>query len=101
MIPFLERLRQRETLDCVVEISNRFEALGAHVRFAEGVVIHPGDEVLVHGAPVAIPYGESRSFPRRATITRAGMLRRGWTRLRGEFEVLDLCEVSFSERTMS
>ena len=90
--------RRREEVPCTVEISNPFDQLGAHLRFDNGVVVHPGDEVLVHGAPVAVPYGESRQFRRTATITRASSLERAWTRATGDFEFMELCEFSFSER---
>lgn len=94
-------LRRKETVGCTVEINNTFEALGAHLRFDNGVVVHPGDEVLVHGAPVSIPYGETKSFRRTATITRASALERAWTRATGDFEMMDLCEFSFTERALS
>jgi hypothetical protein len=91
-------LRKRVEVPCTVEIINTFDALGAHVRFDDGTVVHPGDEVLVHGAPVAVPYGQSESFKRRATITRASGLERAWTRATGDLELMELCEFSFSER---
>ena len=48
------------------KLQNTFESLHAHVKLDGGVVIHPGDEVLVHGDPVAVPFGETRvaSSPR-------------------------------------
>jgi hypothetical protein len=91
-------LREKVEVPCTVEISNTFDQLGAHVRFDDGTVVHPGDEVLVHGAPVAVPYGRSESFKRRATITRASGLERAWTRATGDLEFMELCEFSFSER---
>lgn len=94
-------MRSRETVDCTVEINNTFEALGAHLRFDNNVIVHPGDEVLVHGAPVNIPYGESHSFRRKATITRAGLLERAWIRATGDLDMMELCEFSFTERALS
>ncbi len=91
-------LREKIEVPCTVEINNTFDALGAHVRFDDGTVVHPGDEVLVHGAPVAVPYGHSESFKRRATITRASAIERAWTRATGDLELMELCEFSFSER---
>ena len=41
-----------EEVPCTVEVSHRFESLHAHVRFNNGAVVYPGDEVLVHGKPV-------------------------------------------------
>lgn len=89
--------RSREEAPCTVEVSHRFESLHAHVRFDNGAVVHPGDEVLVHGAPVLAAYGEVVIETRVATITRASRLERLWTRLTGHFEVMELCEFSFSE----
>ncbi|MEL7344062.1 MAG: hypothetical protein AAFN59_04270 [Pseudomonadota bacterium] len=82
---------------CTVEVSHTFDALHAHVKFDNGAVINPGDEVLVHGDPVMAPYGEVVIEERVATITRASWLERQWTRLTGDFEFMELCEFSFSE----
>ncbi|MEM6463711.1 MAG: hypothetical protein AAF724_17530 [Pseudomonadota bacterium] len=87
-----------EKVPCTVEIVNTFESLAAHVRFNDGSTINPGDEVIVDGAPVIVPYGESQSFERLATIKRAGILERTWTRATGDLEFMELCEFSFSER---
>jgi hypothetical protein len=89
--------RESETVPCTVEVSHCFEALHAHVRFNNGAVIHPGDEVQVHGAPVMAPYGHVVIEDRQATITRANLIERTWTRLTGDFEFMELCEFSFSE----
>lgn len=90
-------LRKVESAPCTVEVSHTFDSLHAHVRFSNGAVIHPGDEVLVHGAPVMAAYGEVVTEERVATITRATWLERLWTRATGDFEFLELCEFSFSE----
>ena len=89
--------RTKETVPCTVEVSHRFEELSAHVRFDTGAVVHPGDSVLVHGAPVMAPFGEIVREARDATITRASALERAWTRLTGDLEFMELCEFSFSE----
>ncbi|MEM9267685.1 MAG: hypothetical protein AAGA78_01945 [Pseudomonadota bacterium] len=89
--------RQKEEAPCTVEVSHTFESLHAHVRFNNGAVVHPGDEVLVHGEPVLAAYGEVISEDRTATITRASVLERAWTRLTGDLEFMELCEFSFSE----
>lgn len=89
--------KEKEQVPCTVEVSHCFDALHAHVRFNNGAVVHPGDEVLVHGSPVMAAYGEVVIEDRMATITRATWLERQWTRLTGDFEFLELCEFSFSE----
>ena len=89
--------KRSEEVPCTVEVSHRFESLYAHVRFNNGAVVHPGDEVLVHGAPVIAAYGEVISEDRQATITRASALERLWVRMTGDFGFMELCEFSFSD----
>ncbi len=89
--------RSKEQAPCTVEVSHVFESLHAHVRFDNGAVINPGDEVIVHGEPVLAAYGEVKTERRVATITRASAVERVWTRLTGDLEVMELCEFSFSE----
>jgi uncharacterized Zn finger protein len=88
--------RTRETAPCTVEVSHCFDSLHAHVRFDNGAVVHPGDEVQVEGPPVMAPYGAVVREERVATITRASGVERLWTRLTGDLEVMELCEFSFS-----
>lgn len=90
-----------EQVPCTVEVSHRFESLHAHVRFNNGAVVHPGDEVLVHGAPIVAAYGELIIEDRIATITRATLLERLWTRMTGDFGFMELCEFSFSEEALA
>ncbi|MFK7830487.1 MAG: hypothetical protein AB8B57_11985 [Congregibacter sp.] len=89
--------RTQETAPCEVEVSHCFDSLHAHLKFLNGAVIHPGDEVQVHGAPVMAPYGEVICEKRIATITRASSLEQFWTRVTGNFEFMELCEFSFSD----
>lgn len=89
--------RQKEQVPCTVEVSHRFESLHAHVRFNNGAIVHPGDEVLVHGRPIMARFGEVIVEDRTATITRASAVERLWTRLTGDFDFMELCEFSFSE----
>jgi len=86
-----------EQVPVTVEVSHRFESLHAHVRFNNGAVVHPGDEVLVHGKPIVAAYGEVIVEDRVATITRATALERLWTRMTGDFGFMELCEFSFSD----
>ena len=89
--------RKIERVPCTVEVSHRFESLHAHVKFSNGAIVHPGDEVLVSGGPISAPYGEVVVEKREATIKRASLIERFWTRLTGDIEFMELCEFSFSE----
>lgn len=83
---------------CTVEIEHSSDSLHAHVELDGDFAIEPGDEVLVHDAPIDVPYGERIVVRRIATVTRAGLVERAWTRLAGHFELTELYEVSFSDR---
>lgn len=89
--------RTRETAPCTVEVSHCFESLHAHVRFNNGAVVHPGDEVQVQGPEIMAPFGEIVREDRTAVIVRASGIERLWTRWTGDLEVMELCEFSFSE----
>ncbi len=97
---FLSRILPKRTIEvpCEIEVSHTYESLNAHVKLEGGVTIEPGDEVLVHGAPVEVPYGQVQIFKRQATIQRASWAERLWTRATGDIEFMELCEFSFSER---
>lgn len=86
---------------CRIEVEHSDRFLCAHVELADGVAIHPGDRVRVHGDPIEIEFGTARSFDRVATVERAGPVERLWTKLRGHFEMAELYEVSFSDRKVS
>lgn len=96
---FLSSLRHHsfEAL-CTVEIERSAETLHAHVVLDTDVDIRPGDEVFVHDAPREAAFGEKIAVRRTATITRAGLPERMWTRLAGNFELFELYDVSFTER---
>ncbi|WP_128563196.1 hypothetical protein [Methylobacterium crusticola] len=91
--------RRRVEVPCTVEIEQTPESLHAHVTLDGGLQPGPGDEVTVHDAPTSVPYGERLVVRRTATLVRAGWAERLWTRLAGHFELTELYEVSFSERT--
>lgn len=73
--------KEVEHAPCTVEISHKFESLHAHVRFNNGAVIYPGDEVQVQGPEIMAPFGEIVSEEREAKIIRASRLEQLWTRL--------------------
>jgi hypothetical protein len=96
MIGKLFDRRKRVDVDCMIHVANTWERLEAHVELSGGLKIQPGDEVIVHGAPVKVPYGKTAVFARTATVIRAGALERTWTRMTGDLEFMELCEFSFS-----
>jgi uncharacterized Zn finger protein len=87
---------RRFDVPCTIKVSNTFDSLHAHVELDGDIAIEPGDEVLVHGEPVRVPYGQVVEIRRQATVTRATPLERLWTRMTGDLEFMELCEFSFS-----
>lgn len=88
--------RDQVTVPCTIEISNTFESLHAHVELHGAAPVEAGDEVLVHGEPIRVPYGQRLVLEREATVTRAGWLDSFLTKLAARFELTELYEVSFS-----
>lgn len=86
---------------CTVEIEHTAESLHAFVELDGNIDIRPGDEVRVHDAPTAVPYGEKLTVRRYATVVRAGWLERFVTPLLARLELTELYEVSFSRRRLS
>lgn len=85
----------RFEVPCTVEIEHSPESLHAFVEL-EGVEVGPGDEVIVHGAPTAVPYGEKIVAQCTATVIRASALDRLKARIEGYLELTELYEVGFS-----
>lgn len=94
----MTRLFVRETWEtgCTIAVEHSADALHAHVELDDNVEIGPGDEVLVHGGPVRLPFGEAITLRRRATISRASLVALWWTKLRAKLELTDLYEITFS-----
>jgi hypothetical protein len=88
----------RKSIDvpCTIEIENTFDSLHAHVELHGGLEVEAGDEVLVHGDPIRVPYGQKVTLHRTATVTRANWLQRLITTIAARFELTELYEVSFS-----
>jgi hypothetical protein len=91
--PFWNRI---EDVGCLIEINHTPERFGAHVHLDGDPVIAPGDRVCVYGDPIVVVPGCDIEVRRRARIERAGPLARAWTRMRGQFEIAELYEVSFT-----
>ena len=92
------RIFARETVEtgCTIAVEHTADALHAHVELDGDIVIGPGDQVRVHGAPVRLPFGETLYLRRRATVSRAGAMTRWWTKARAAFDLTDLYEITFS-----
>jgi hypothetical protein len=60
--------------------------------------VREGDEVLLHGVPTEIDFGAQFTMQCRATVQRAGMLERAWTRVASLFELTELYEVGFQPK---
>lgn len=88
--------RRSFEVPCTIRVINTDASLEAHVELAGDVAVQPGDEVRVNGDEIKVPFGESVVLERTATITRAGLIERTWTRLTGDLEFMELCEFSFS-----
>jgi hypothetical protein len=83
---------------CTIEVEHSDESLFAHVSLDGDPPIHPGDRVRVHGEPIHVAFGQRRTFRRPATVERASLIERIWTRLTARFELSELYEVSFTPR---
>ena len=84
---------------CRVEVELSDEFCRANVVLANDYEIGPGDRVRVHGAPISVGFGERKIVERIATVERASTAERLWTKFAGHFEMTELYEVSFSDRT--
>lgn len=88
---------RRFDVPCTVEIERTAESLHAYA-VPEGVDLRPGDRVLVHGAPSHIGFGEKMTFQTRATVMRAGPLRRAWTQFVAILELTELYHCGFEPK---
>jgi hypothetical protein len=86
---------------CTVDLEHSDDYLRAHVELAGGVAIGPGDRVRIHGAPISVGFGERRVVERIATVERVSTVERLWTKFAGHFEMAELYEVSFTDRSVS
>lgn len=92
--------RARFDTPCTIAIEQSEEHFHAHVELDGDVAIGPGDRVRVHGAPIRVPFGSKVEFRRMATVETAGPIRRALTKLKANFELSELYEVSFTPGRM-
>ncbi len=90
--------RKRFDVPCTVEVEHTAESLHAHVDLDGNIEIRPGDEVILHGAPIHAAFGQRIVERRHATVIRANWLGRLATKLSAGLELTELYEVSFSHR---
>ena len=93
--------RTRFETPCRVEVELSDEYCRANVVLADDYQVGPGDRVRVHGAPISVEFGERRVVDRIATVERASTAGRLWTKFAGHFEMAELYEVSFTDRTLA
>ena len=87
----------RLDVPCVVDIEHTAESLHAHA-IPEGIAIHPGDTVLVRGAPSGIGFGQRARIECVATVMRAGVFGRWQAKLSGLLALGELFEVGFQPK---
>jgi hypothetical protein len=86
--------RRTREVPCTIDLESTPQEFHAHV-VLDGIDVHEGDEVLVHGAPSRIPLGEKRTMQARATVHQASLPRRVLTRVLGTSGITELYEVGF------
>lgn len=77
-----------------VDIEKTAESFHAYA-VPDGIAIRPGDVVTVHGVPTDVGFGDRLVMQCAATVRRAGMLERLWTKVTAMFELTELYEVGF------
>ena len=86
---------RRFDVPCLLDVEVTPESVHAHA-IPEGVTLYPGDQVIVHGVPDQIDFGDCFTRQCTATIIRASLLTRLWTRLISIGQITELYEVSFA-----
>ena len=92
-----KRRGRRFDVPCTVEIERSFDSFHAYA-VPEDVMLRPGDQVIVHGAPAQVAFGEKYSFETSATVIRAGFFRRHWTQFCSILELTELYHVGFEPK---
>lgn len=86
---------RRIEIECDVDLERSLDSFHAYA-VPDGVEIGPGDRVLVHGLPDRLEFGECRQFRAKATVFKAGALKRIFTEYASVFELTGLYEVGFA-----
>lgn len=94
-VAFWYSRRRHVEVPCTVDVEVTPEHMHTHVEL-EGVLIQPGDEVLLRKAPPRIiPIGTRERYESSAVVGQASWLRRVVTRLTGGASFHELYDVGF------
>jgi hypothetical protein len=88
--------RRFEEITIDLDLEQTPESLHAYAIPVE-VEIGPGDELVMHGAPAGVAFGERRSMQVRATLRRAGWYDRARVHVEGFFTFAELFNVGFED----
>jgi len=95
----LDAILGRETLKALVDVEIEKTQESFHVfAIPHDFEVREGDEVLLHDVPTEFGMGTMLTLQCNATVSRANMLKRAWTRLSGMFELTELYEVGFQPK---
>jgi hypothetical protein len=95
MIDWLLGRRTVEIL-CDLDLEQTGESLHAY-SIPVGIDVGPGDELVMHGAPPGVPFGERAILQVRATLRRAGWYDRIMVHLGAFFTLTELYNVGFED----
>lgn len=88
--------RRRVEILVDLDLEQTGESLHAYA-IPLGIEIGPGDELIMHGAPSGIPFGERRTMQVRATVRRAGWFDRLAVHVGAFFTLTELYNVGFED----
>jgi hypothetical protein len=88
--------RVKFDVPCTIKVEHTNEHFHAHVELDGDIIMQPGDQVRVHGAPIRVLFGERMVERRTATIARANVFERAWARIKSQVELTELYEITFS-----
>ncbi|MEL7129168.1 MAG: hypothetical protein AAFN43_10735 [Pseudomonadota bacterium] len=96
MMPVPDSTLREFTLPCTIVVNHTWDSLEAHVELDGDLQPDIGDKITVHGDQITVPFGESRTLRRLATVRRANWLEKAWIRIQAFFELTELYEVNFT-----
>jgi hypothetical protein len=89
--------RQTVVVACSIEMEQTRDTLHAHVSL-DGIEVEHGDEVIVHEAPSHLAFGERLVTTSQATVVRATVLGRMWTKVLSYAQLTELYECGFQPK---